>query len=99
MLFSIIVKLYSARGVFDTPYLVRKRAKINCDSGEWVIPRFQRYFDWKKEDVRDFLKSIFLDYYVGTPFIGCKKGDQTRTSRSLTSGFHNDIESRIGFKC
>ena len=47
-----------------------RRVRINeiisyCDSGEWVIPRFQRYFDWKKEDVRDFLKSIFLDYYVG----------------------------------
>lgn len=48
-----------------------RRARINqiidyCDSGEWVIPRFQRYFNWKKEDVRDFLRSIFLDYYVGT---------------------------------
>ncbi|MGE4118127.1 MAG: DUF262 domain-containing protein [Candidatus Nitrosocosmicus sp.] len=37
-----------------------------CDSGEWVIPKFQRYFDWRKEDVRDFLKSIFLNYYVGS---------------------------------
>lgn len=36
-----------------------------CDSGEWVIPKFQRYFDWRKEDVHDFLKSIFLNYYVG----------------------------------
>jgi hypothetical protein len=48
-----------------------RRIKINqiidyCDTGEWVIPRFQRYFDWKKEDIRDFLKSIFLDYYVGS---------------------------------
>lgn len=36
-----------------------------CESGEWVIPKFQRYFDWKKKDVRDFLKSILLNYYVG----------------------------------
>lgn len=36
-----------------------------CDLGEWVVPKFQRYFDWRKEDVRDFLKSIFLNYYVG----------------------------------
>jgi uncharacterized protein DUF262 len=48
-----------------------RRIRINqiidyCESGEWVIPRFQRYFDWKKEDVRDFFKSIFLDYYVGS---------------------------------
>jgi hypothetical protein len=48
------------------PRRVRINEIINyCDSGEWVIPRFQRYFDWKKEDVRDFLKSIFLNYYVG----------------------------------
>ena len=32
---------------------------------EWVIPHFQRYFDWKKKDVQDFLESIFKDYYVG----------------------------------
>lgn len=38
----------------------------NCENGEWVVPVFQRYFDWKKEDIRDFLKSIFLDYYVGS---------------------------------
>lgn len=31
----------------------------------WKIPNFQRYFDWKKEDVRSFLESIFKDYYVG----------------------------------
>jgi hypothetical protein len=48
-----------------------RRIRINqiidyCDSGEWVIPRFQRYFDWKKDDVRDFFKSVFLDYYVGS---------------------------------
>lgn len=38
----------------------------NCENGEWVVPVFQRYFDWKKDDIRDFLKSIFLDYYVGS---------------------------------
>lgn len=32
---------------------------------EWVLPHFQRYFDWRKRDVRDFLESIFNDYYVG----------------------------------
>jgi uncharacterized protein with ParB-like and HNH nuclease domain len=51
-----------------------RRIKIHqiidyCDTGEWVIPRLQRYFDWKKEDVRDFLKSIFLNYYVGSLLI------------------------------
>lgn len=29
------------------------------------IEMMQRYFDWKREHARDFIKSIFLDYYVG----------------------------------
>jgi len=33
---------------------------------KWVIPHFQRYFDWEEKDVKDFLESIFNDYYVGT---------------------------------
>ena len=34
--------------------------------GRFVIPDFQREFEWKPWDVRDLIKSIFLDYYVGT---------------------------------
>ncbi len=37
----------------------------NASNGKWVLPNFQRYFDWKKNDVKEFLKSIFNDYYVG----------------------------------
>ena len=32
----------------------------------WVLPNFQRYYDWDKEDVRAFLESIFNDYFVGS---------------------------------
>ncbi len=46
-----------------------ERIKVNdlIDNIEhrWKMPNFQRYFDWKKEDVRSFLESIFKDYYVG----------------------------------
>jgi len=38
----------------------------NCDKGMWVLPNFQRYFEWKKNDVKEFLESIFNDYYVGS---------------------------------
>ena len=34
--------------------------------GHFVIPDFQREFDWEPWDVRDLIKSIFMDYYVGT---------------------------------
>jgi len=33
---------------------------------KWVLPNFQRYYDWDKEDVREFLESIFKDYFVGS---------------------------------
>lgn len=34
--------------------------------GRFVIPDFQREFEWKPWDIRDLLKSIFLDYYIGS---------------------------------
>ena len=33
--------------------------------GRFVIPDFQREFEWKPWDVRDLMRSIFLDYYIG----------------------------------
>lgn len=34
--------------------------------GKFVIPDFQRDFEWKPWDVRDLMRSIFLDYYIGS---------------------------------
>lgn len=34
--------------------------------GKYVIPDFQREFEWKPWDVRDLIKSIFMDYYIGS---------------------------------
>lgn len=34
--------------------------------GRYVIPDFQRDFEWKPWDVRDLIRSIFLDYYIGS---------------------------------
>jgi hypothetical protein len=34
--------------------------------GQFVIPDFQRDFEWKPWDVRDLMRSIFLDYYIGS---------------------------------
>lgn len=34
--------------------------------GNFVIPDFQREFEWEPWDVRDLIKSIFMDYYIGT---------------------------------
>jgi len=34
--------------------------------GRYVIPDFQREFEWKPSDIRDLLRSIFRDYYIGS---------------------------------
>ena len=32
----------------------------------YVIPDFQREFEWKPWDIRELMRSIFLDYYIGS---------------------------------
>ena len=34
--------------------------------GRFVIPDFQRDFEWRPKDIRDLTRSIFLDYYIGS---------------------------------
>jgi hypothetical protein len=34
--------------------------------GRFVVPDFQREFEWKPSDISDLMRSIFLDYYVGS---------------------------------
>jgi hypothetical protein len=34
--------------------------------GRFVIPDFQREFMWDPRDIRDLMRSIFLDYYIGS---------------------------------
>lgn len=34
--------------------------------GWFVIPDFQREFEWKPWDIRELVRSIFLDYYIGS---------------------------------
>ncbi len=34
--------------------------------GRFVIPDFQREFEWRPGDIKDLMRSIFLDYYIGS---------------------------------
>lgn len=52
---------------------VQKADKVHLGSlidslrkGQYVIPDFQRDFEWEPWDVRELIRSIFMDYYVGT---------------------------------
>lgn len=34
--------------------------------GQYVIPDFQRDFEWEPGDINELMRSIFLDYYIGS---------------------------------
>ncbi len=34
--------------------------------GRFVIPDFQREFEWRPWDIQELMRSIFLDYYIGS---------------------------------
>lgn len=43
--------------------------------GKYVIPDFQREFEWEPSDIRELIRSIFQDYYIGSLLLwkGMKK--------------------------
>jgi hypothetical protein len=43
--------------------------------GRFVIPDFQREFEWKPWDIRELMRSIFLDYYIGSLLLWKGKPD------------------------
>ena len=53
----------------------RNKDILASSEKSWVLPNFQRYYDWDKEDVRAFLESIFKDYFVGSLLLWDVKGD------------------------
>src|SRR3712207_2016615 len=34
--------------------------------GRFVVPDFQREFEWRPWDISELMRSIFLDYYIGS---------------------------------
>lgn len=47
--------------------------------GRYVIPDFQRKFVWDPSKIRDLMRSIFLDYYIGTLLLWKGKSDSFET--------------------
>lgn len=43
--------------------------------GRYLIPDFQREFEWKPWDIRELMRSIFLDYYIGSLLLWKGKKD------------------------
>jgi len=59
-------------------------------AGRFVIPDFQRDFEWKPWDIRDLMRSIFLDYYIGSLLLWSgKKENFDALSCEVIYGFDN----------
>ena len=43
--------------------------------GRYVIPDFQREFEWRPADISELMRSIFLDYYIGSLLLWKGKGE------------------------
>jgi hypothetical protein len=46
--------------------------------GRFVIPDFQREFEWKPWDIRELMRSVFLDYYIGSLLLWKGKAESFR---------------------
>jgi len=58
--------------------------------GRFVIPDFQRDFEWRPWDIRELIKSIFLDYYIGSLLLWKgKKENFEALSCEVIYGFNN----------
>ena len=61
--------------------------------GHYVIPDFQRDFEWEPWDVRELIRSIFMDYYIGTLLLW--KGNQENYKSLSCEGiyaFENNLD-------
>ncbi len=46
--------------------------------GRYVIPDFQRDFEWEPSDINELMRSIFRDYYIGSLLLWKGKNDTFR---------------------
>lgn len=59
--------------------------------GRFVIPNFQRDFEWQPWDINALLRSIFLDYYIGSLLLW--KGQKENFSALSCTPLHGFRES------
>jgi len=82
--------------ILDNP----ERIKVNqilerVSKNAWMLPKFQRYFDWDRKDVKDFLESILKDYFVGSLLIW-KSGSEAKIGVMPIAGV-TDKEDRMEY--
>jgi len=58
--------------------------------GRFVIPDFQRDFEWRPWDIKELMRSIFLDYYIGSLLLWKGKTENFNAlSCEILYGFDN----------
>lgn len=63
--------------------------------GHYVIPDFQREFEWRPWDIRDLMRSILLDYYIGSLLLWKgKKENFSALSCETVYGYDNTAGER-----
>ena len=48
---------------------------LHVEGHRWLLPNFQRDFDWSTEDIKELWESIFKNYYIGSLLIWKTSGD------------------------
>jgi len=73
------------------PDHISLNALINrLKEGRFVIPDFQREFEWRPWDIKDLMRSIFLDYYIGSMLLWKGKRENFNAlSCEILYGFDN----------
>jgi hypothetical protein len=63
--------------------------------GHYVIPDFQRDFEWAPWDVLELIRSIFMDYYIGTLLLwkGNKENFRMLSCESIY-GFQDSLDAQ-----
>ncbi|MCL9982949.1 MAG: DUF262 domain-containing protein [Erythrobacter sp.] len=59
--------------------------------GRFMVPDFQRDFEWKARDIRDLTRSIFLEYYIGSLLIW--KGKPENFDKLACEGLHGQSKA------
>ncbi len=78
------------RDVQKPDHLSLNALMTRLKEGRFVIPDFQRDFEWKPWDIRELIKSIFLDYYIGSLLLWKgKKENFNALSCETIYGFDN----------
>ena len=61
---------------------------------EWVLPYFQRYFEWNRKNVQELLTSIFNDYYIGSFLLWQTERDNIPFETLSIRGVNSKVNER-----